>query len=39
VYALTWFTLALMLAGAAAYAGREEWRLRAARFSRPSRTV
>lgn len=39
VYALTWFTLALMLAGAAAYAGREEWRLRAARFSRPSRTA
>ncbi|MGO9993383.1 MAG: SURF1 family protein [Steroidobacteraceae bacterium] len=28
VYALTWFTLAVMLAGAAAYAGREEWRHR-----------
>jgi surfeit locus 1 family protein len=28
VYALTWFTLALMLAGAAACVGREEWRLR-----------
>jgi surfeit locus 1 family protein len=39
VYALTWFTLALMLAGAAAYVGREEWRLRASRFSRPSRTA
>jgi surfeit locus 1 family protein len=28
VYALTWFTLALMLAGAAIYVGREEWRMR-----------
>lgn len=28
VYAITWFALALMLAGAAAYVGREEWRIR-----------
>ena len=28
VYALTWLTLALMLAGAAIYVGREEWRIR-----------
>lgn len=27
-YALTWFVLALMLAGAAVYVGRYEWRLR-----------
>lgn len=27
-YALTWFTLALMLAGAMVYVGRDEWRLR-----------
>jgi surfeit locus 1 family protein len=29
VYALTWFALALMLAGAMGYSGREEWRMRA----------
>ncbi|MFI4889266.1 MAG: SURF1 family protein [Steroidobacterales bacterium] len=28
VYAITWFTLALMLAGATVHAGREEWRRR-----------
>ncbi|MCG7360227.1 SURF1 family protein [Roseomonas sp. ACRSG] len=28
VYALTWYALALMLAGAAAYVAREEWRAR-----------
>jgi len=28
VYALTWFALALMLAGAVIYIGREEWRIR-----------
>lgn len=28
VYALTWYGLALMLAGAVAYVGREEWRAR-----------
>ncbi|MGA2710072.1 MAG: SURF1 family protein [Steroidobacteraceae bacterium] len=28
VYALTWFTLALMLAGAVIHVGREEWRIR-----------
>jgi surfeit locus 1 family protein len=28
VYALTWFALALMLAGAVVYIGREEWRIR-----------
>jgi surfeit locus 1 family protein len=27
VYAITWYSLALMLAGGAAYIGREEWRL------------
>lgn len=28
IYAVTWYGLALMLAGGAAYAAREEWRLR-----------
>jgi surfeit locus 1 family protein len=28
IYALTWFTLALMVCGAAVFVGREEWRLR-----------
>ncbi|MFC7554551.1 SURF1 family cytochrome oxidase biogenesis protein [Pseudoroseomonas wenyumeiae] len=28
VYALTWYALALMLAGASAYLAREEWRAR-----------
>jgi len=30
IYALTWFALALMLAGAIIYAAREEWRVRRA---------
>ncbi|WP_204308776.1 SURF1 family cytochrome oxidase biogenesis protein, partial [Citrobacter freundii] len=31
VYALTWFTLALMVAAAAIFVARDEWRLRASR--------
>jgi surfeit locus 1 family protein len=34
VYALTWFALALMLAGAALRLGREEWRIRQCRSAR-----
>ncbi len=35
VYALTWFGMALMLAGAAIFPIRDEWRMRRRRLSRP----